>query len=220
MAGTAQQAPACDTMRVAEFALCLLTLPLWGGLTLLLALLVRACDGAPALFRQPRAGLYGKPFDIIKLRTMRPGDAPDHQRLTRLGRLLRRTSLDELPQLWLVLNGTMALVGPRPLHLRYLPRYTPEQARRHEVRPGITGWAQVRGRNARSWDERFRLDVWYVDNRTFWLDLRILLLTLKTVCGGRGVMAASDTTMEEFGGRPTAHADTPAPRCGRAPDVR
>ena len=183
-----------------EVALCVITLPLWGGLVLLLAVWVWLVDGAPAFFHHERAGLYGRPFDLVKLRTMRPGVASDAVRLTRLGRLLRQTSLDELPQLWLVISGKMALVGPRPLPLRYVPRYTPDQTRRHTVRPGITGWAQVNGRNALSWEERFRLDVWYVENRSFGLDVRILALTVKQVFSGRGVSAAGEATMPEFEG--------------------
>lgn len=189
-----------DPMRAVELALCLLTLPLWGGLTLLLAALVRIVDGAPAFFRHDRAGLDGAPFILVKLRTMRPGSGSDAQRLTRLGRLLRRTSLDELPQLWLVITGTMALVGPRPLPTRYLPRYTPEQMRRHTRRPGLTGWAQVNGRNAHSWEERFQLDVWYVDHRSFWLDLRILALTVRRVLAASGIAADGEATMTEFSG--------------------
>jgi len=187
-------------MRAVELALCLLTLPLWGGLTLLLAALVRAVDGAPAFFRQERAGLHGVRFTLLKLRTMRPGPGSDAERLTRLGRLLRRTSLDELPQLWHVIGGTMALVGPRPLPARYLPRYTAEQMRRHARRPGLTGWAQVNGRNAHAWEERLRLDVWYVDHRSLALDLRILARTVGRVLAGSGIAAEGEATMTEFEG--------------------
>lgn len=158
------------------------------------------------LFHQTRTGLRGKPFVIYKLKTMRdpqPGEDPlatDSIRITRLGRLLRATSLDELPTLWNVLKGDMRLVGPRPLLPEYLPLYTPEQMRRHEVKPGITGWAQVNGRNAISWEEKFRLDVWYVDNRSLWLDLRILWTTVWHVLARRGVSSAGHATMPPFTG--------------------
>ena len=152
-----------------------------------LSMLVRITHGPPILFRQTRPGLHGRPFQLIKFRTMRSAfDAqgrplPDAERLTRLGRWLRATSLDELPELWNVLRGDMSLVGPRPLLMEYLPLYSAEQARRHEVRPGITGWAQVNGRNSLSWEEKFELDVWYVDNWTLWVDFKILAVTLKKV---------------------------------------
>lgn len=158
------------------------------------------------LFPQLRIGLQGKPFTLYKLKTMRdlrPGESAldtDAVRLTRLGRFLRATSLDELPSLWNVLRGDMALVGPRPLLPEYLPLYTPEQARRHSVKPGITGWAQVNGRNAISWEEKFRLDVWYVDNRSLWLDLRIIGMTIWQVLTRRGISAAGHATMPPFTG--------------------
>ena len=170
------------------------------------ALAVRVRLGAPALFRQVRPGLRGRPFVLYKFRTMRDAvDAngeplPDADRLTRLGWFLRRTSLDELPELWNVLRGDMSLVGPRPLLIEYLPLYTPEQARRHGVRPGITGWAQVNGRNALSWDQRLALDVWYVDNRSLRLDLRILLLTVWQVFARVGINQEGQATMERFRG--------------------
>jgi lipopolysaccharide/colanic/teichoic acid biosynthesis glycosyltransferase len=170
------------------------------------ALAVRVGIGSPVLFRQVRPGLHGRPFRMLKFRTMRDAaDAsgqplPDAERLTRLGRFLRSTSLDELPELWNVLRGEMSLVGPRPLLMEYLPLYSPEQARRHEVRPGITGWAQVNGRNAIGWDERFRLDVWYVDHRSLRLDLRILLMTLKKVFAREGISQEGQATMERFAG--------------------
>ena len=160
----------------------------------------------PILFRQTRIGLNGRPFTLYKFKTMRdprPGEdrlANDAVRLTRFGRFLRTTSLDELPSLWNVLRGDMRLVGPRPLLPEYLPLYTPEQLRRHEVKPGITGWAQVNGRNAISWAEKFRLDVWYVDNRSFWLDLKILWLTVWQVLARRGISAAGYATMPPFTG--------------------
>lgn len=158
------------------------------------------------LFRQVRIGLHGQPFVLYKLKTMRdpcPGEDPmatDAIRLTGFGRLLRATSLDELPTLWNVIRGDMRLVGPRPLLPEYLPLYTRDQMRRHEVKPGITGWAQVNGRNAIGWDERLRLDVWYVDNRSFWLDLKILWLTVWQVCSLKGVSAKGHATMPPFTG--------------------
>ncbi len=166
--------------------------------------MVLAAQGRPVLFRQPRAGLKGRPFSILKFASMRdtrgPDGAllPDAQRLTRVGRFLRWTSLDELPELLNVLRGDMSLVGPRPLLLAYLPRYSPAQARRHEVRPGITGWAQVNGRNAVSWEEKFTLDVWYVDHVSFGLDLRILARTAWAVLRAQGVRAEGHATMPEF----------------------
>jgi lipopolysaccharide/colanic/teichoic acid biosynthesis glycosyltransferase len=171
-----------------------------------LAFLVINYLGTPLLFRQQRPGLHGRPFTMYKFRTMRDAaDAhgqplPDHQRLTPLGRFLRSSSLDELPELFNVLRGDMSLVGPRPLLMEYLDLYTPEQARRHEVRPGITGWAQVNGRNAISWEEKFRLDVWYVDNRSFALDLKILWMTVRKVFKREGISAAGEATMPRFEG--------------------
>ena len=171
-----------------------------------LALAVRLRLGHPVLFRQSRPGLGGRPFTLYKFRTMRDAvDAagnplPDALRLTRFGRFLRSTSLDELPELWNVLKGDMSLVGPRPLLIEYLPLYTPEQARRHEVRPGITGWAQVNGRNALSWEEKFKLDVWYVDNHTLWLDLKILLRTVLKVFLREGINQEGQVTAERFRG--------------------
>ena len=177
--------------------------PLWAPLAALVALAVRIADGSPVVFRQERAGLGGRPFTMMKFRTMRRGEGSDADRTTRLGRLLRSTSLDELPQLLHVLSGKMALVGPRPLPTAYLPRYSPEQARRHEVRPGITGWAQVNGRNAISWDEKFRLDVWYVDNRSLLLDAKILFLTVWRTVRREGINSSATETMEEFKGKET-----------------
>ena len=177
-------------------------------LLLLVALLVARNLGRPVLFKQVRPGLHGKPFTILKFRTMRDatdqhGNAlPDSERLTPFGRRLRSTSLDELPELINVLRGDMSLVGPRPLIMAYLDRYTERQARRNEVRPGITGWAQVNGRNAVGWDERFEMDVWYVDNHTLWLDLKILWLTVLTVLKRDGVSADGHATMPEFMGDP------------------
>jgi sugar transferase EpsL len=165
-----------------------------------LALLVRLTLGRPVLFRQRRPGRDGVPFELVKLRTMTDGPGPDAVRLTRVGRFLRSLSLDELPELWNVLRGEMSLVGPRPLLLHYLDRYTPEQARRHSVKPGITGWAQVNGRNAVSWEERFALDLWYVDHWSLGLDLRIMARTVWTIATRRGVNASGAATMPEFGG--------------------
>ena len=167
---------------------------------------VRLSLGSPVLFTQQRPGRGGRPFRMYKFRTMRDAaDAqgnplPDAERLTRLGRVLRATSLDELPELFNVLRGEMSLVGPRPLLVDYLPLYTAEQARRHEVRPGITGWAQVNGRNALSWEDRFRLDVWYVDHASLWLDLRILALTVRKVIAREGISQQGSATMERFRG--------------------
>ena len=186
--------------RFLDMALVLATLPLWGSLALLVGLVLLLADGRPVLFRQMRAGLKGRPFAILKFRTMRPGPGTDMERLTRLGRFLRRSSLDELPQLVNILKGDMSLVGPRPLPVAYVARYAPEQARRLDVRPGLTGWAQVNGRNALSWEEKFAYDTWYVDHQSLALDLRILFLTFATLVGGRGVNASSAETMEEFKG--------------------
>ena len=165
--------------------------------------------GAPVLFRQTRPGRAGKAFVLLKFRTMKQGSAgtraciADGDRLTPLGSLLRRTSLDELPELINVLKGEMSLVGPRPLLLEYLPLYNPEQARRHEMRPGITGWAQVNGRNGIGWEEKFELDVWYVDNRSFMLDLRILWMTVVGVISAKGISHPGHATMERFRGTKT-----------------
>lgn len=173
---------------------------------LVVAIAVRASMGSPVLFRHRRVGRGGKPFILLKFRTMRDGreGETDADRLTVLGRWLRALSLDELPQLWNVLAGDMSLVGPRPLLLQYLGRYSPEQARRHHVLPGITGLAQVEGRNAIAWEEKFRLDVWYVDHQSLALDLAILWRTIVTVLRGRGVSAEGHATMPEFMGTPSA----------------
>jgi lipopolysaccharide/colanic/teichoic acid biosynthesis glycosyltransferase len=185
-----------------SFAALLLLAP---GL-LLMAVLLRVNIGTPIFFSQIRPGRYGEPFNMIKFRTMtdeRNSEGallPDSVRLTPFGLFLRSTSLDELPELWNVLRGDISLVGPRPLLVEYLPLYSPEQARRHEVRPGITGWAQVNGRNALSWEEKFRLDVWYVDNQSFWLDIKILFLTVKKVLARDGISAAGEATMPRFTG--------------------
>ena len=185
----------------ASIALLLLAIPL-----LLLVWQVRRKLGSPVFFRQVRPGMDGQPFEMVKFRTMNDARGedgellPDVVRLTPFGRFLRATSLDELPELWNVIKGDMSLVGPRPLLVEYLPLYSPEQARRHEVRPGITGWAQVNGRNALSWDEKFKLDVWYVDNRSLWLDIKILWLTVKKVLVRDGISAAGEATMSKFTG--------------------
>jgi len=175
----------------------------------IVVVMIRRRMGAPVLFGQIRPGRHRKPFQMVKFRTMRDAiDAngnplPDSERLTRFGRFLRSSSLDELPELWNVLKGDMSLVGPRPLLMEYLPLYSPEQARRHEVRPGVTGWAQINGRNAISWEEKFELDVWYVDNRNLWLDLKIILLTIRKVLKRDGISAAGEATMSKFtGNRP------------------
>ncbi len=164
------------------------------------AALVRAQMGSPVLFAQQRPGIRGEPFTVYKVRSMRDGDGPDEERLTSLGKFLRASSLDELPQLWNVLRGDMSLVGPRPLLMRYLPRYSAEQARRHEVPPGITGWAQVNGRNALSWDEKFALDVWYVDHWSLALDVEILVRTALKVVVRDGIAREGHATMPEFMG--------------------
>ena len=185
----------------ATLALLLLGLPL-----LVLAWQVRRKLGSPVLFRQVRPGLRGQPFEMVKFRTITDARGPDGQllpdaeRLTAFGRFLRSSSLDELPELWNVLKGEMSLVGPRPLLMEYLPLYSREQARRHEVRPGITGWAQVNGRNALSWDDKFKLDVWYVDHRSLWLDIKILWLTVRKVVVREGISAAGEATMPRFTG--------------------
>ncbi|MFQ1702705.1 sugar transferase [Loktanella agnita] len=183
-----------------------------GGLFLLspvllwLAILIRRRMGSPVIFRQIRPGKNGAPFEMVKFRTMRNAIGPDGEllsdaaRLTPFGQKLRASSLDELPELWNVLKGDMSLVGPRPLLMEYLPLYNPAQAHRHDVRPGVTGWAQVNGRNAISWDEKFALDVWYVENQTAWLDLKIICSTLRKVLAKDGINAQRDTTMPKFTG--------------------
>jgi lipopolysaccharide/colanic/teichoic acid biosynthesis glycosyltransferase len=186
---------------LALFGVLALALPL-----LVLIWLVRRKLGSPVFFRQVRSGLYGKPFRMVKFRTMTDARGPDGQllpdaeRLTPFGRWLRATSLDELPELWNVLRGEMSLVGPRPLLMEYLPLYSTEQARRHEVRPGITGWAQVNGRNAISWADKFALDVWYVDHHSLWLDVQILWRTMRKVLVRDGISAAGEATMPRFEG--------------------
>jgi sugar transferase EpsL len=193
--------------RAFDLLVAVMALLLLSPLFAVVALSVRLTMGSPILFRQVRPGLNGKPFTVLKFRTMGPepdrGEASDAERLTPLGKALRRTSLDELPELINVLRGEMNLVGPRPLLMDYLPLYNPEQARRHEVRPGITGWAQVNGRNAITWEEKFRLDVWYVDHRSALLDLRILWMTVANVIGAKGISHPGHATMERFRGTNT-----------------
>lgn len=204
--------------RALDGLLVVATAPLWIPLLGALMVLVRLRLGRPVLFLQQRPGLDGKPFMLVKLRTMTDArDAsgallPDADRLTRFGRWLRATSLDELPELWNVLKGDMSLVGPRPLLMEYLPLYTSEQVRRHAVRPGITGLAQISGRNAITWDEKFRLDTWYVDHHTLTLDLKILMLTLLRVLQRHGISAAGDATMPKFAGAGAAPAPSSTPR--------
>ncbi|ASC55895.1 sugar transferase [Vibrio vulnificus] len=192
--------------RLFDFLVSLTALILLSPIIALVAWKIRRNLGSPVLFRQTRPGLNGKPFEMVKFRTMKDAvDAqgnplPDSERMTPFGDKLRNSSLDELPELWNVLKGEMSLVGPRPLLMQYLPLYSQEQARRHEVRPGVTGWAQINGRNAISWEEKFKLDVWYVDNRSFWLDFKILLLTVKKVLIKEGISAQGEATMPPFKG--------------------
>ena len=191
--------------RILDVVVALPAMVLLLPLMALIAILIIVVDGRPVLFRQLRPGLGGRPFVLHKFRTMRDNGAEtspatDAARLTRLGSLLRRTSLDELPSLFDVLRGDMSLVGPRPLLMQYLDRYTPEQARRHDVPPGLTGWAQVNGRNAITWREKLALDVWYVDNRSLRLDARVLALTVGKVLSGEGISQPGQATAEEFMG--------------------
>ena len=192
--------------RMFDLVLSVSALFLLSPVLLVLAWQCRLKLGSPVIFRQTRPGLRGQPFAMVKFRTMSDARGPDGklladvERMTAFGNFLRSTSLDELPELWNVLKGDMSLVGPRPLLMEYLPLYSPEQARRHDVRPGVTGWAQINGRNALSWDEKFRLDVWYVDHQSLWLDLKILLLTVKKVFVREGISAAGEATMPRFTG--------------------
>ena len=192
--------------RAFDLVLAVVSLLIFAVPLVVLAILIRRKLGSPVLFRQVRPGLGGRSFEMVKFRTMtdeRGADGallPDARRLTQFGRFLRASSLDELPEIWNVLKGDMSFVGPRPLLVEYLPLYSAHEARRHEVRPGITGWAQVNGRNALSWQEKFKLDVWYVDNRSMWLDLRILWMTLRKVVVREGISAAGEATMPRFTG--------------------
>lgn len=187
-------------MKILDIVLVVLTAPLWLPVMAVTALVVWLVLGKPVFFRQERAGRNGRPFRILKFRSMRDGGGTDAERLTRFGRFLRASSLDEIPELVNVLRGEMSLVGPRPLPVRYLPRYSPEQNRRHEVLPGITGWAQVHGRNALDWETKFRYDIEYVDSRSVLLDLKILFLTVFQVFAARGISATGEATMSEFTG--------------------
>ena len=186
--------------RVFDFLIAVLTFPLWAAAVAVVAAVILIVDGRPVFFRQLRAGRGGRPFTMYKFRTMREGEGSDAERLTGLGAFLRKVSLDELPQLWNVIKGDMSFVGPRPLPVRYLPRYSAFQARRHEVRPGITGWAQVNGRNSISWEEKFRYDVEYVDSRSFLMDLRIIVMTVSRVLRPSGISHEGEATMTEFTG--------------------
>jgi sugar transferase EpsL len=199
--------------RLLDLVLTVPALIILSPLLIVLGFLVRLKLGSPVLFRQMRPGLNEKPFVMLKFRTM--SDArdehgellPDAQRLTRFGVFLRKSSIDELPEIINVLKGDMSLVGPRPLLMQYLDRYTPEQARRHEVKPGITGWAQINGRNALTWEEKFKLDVWYVDNWGIWLDIKIIIITLWKVLKREGINHPGMTTMSEFKGESTIGRD-------------
>lgn len=192
--------------RTFDFAVALIIVTLVSPLILATVIVVAGSMGFPVLFRQLRPGLHGRPFEVLKFRTMAEAvgtdgqPLPDEVRLTKLGAFLRRFSLDELPQLFNVIKGDMSLVGPRPLLMEYLPLYNAEQMRRHEVRPGITGWTQVNGRNALSWEDKFALDVWYVDHQSFWLDLKILTMTAGRVFSGSGVSKEGFATTEKFRG--------------------
>jgi lipopolysaccharide/colanic/teichoic acid biosynthesis glycosyltransferase len=190
--------------RLFDIIVAIIAIAIMSPLILCIAVVIRLALGKPVLFTQVRPGRWGKPFTVIKFRTMRDacdikGHAlPDAQRMTGFGRFLRSSSLDELPELWNVLRGEMSLVGPRPLLMEYLPLYSSQQARRHDVRPGMTGWAQINGRNAISWSEKFNLDVWYVDNESFLLDLKILVLTIVRVFRRDGITATDNVTTPKF----------------------
>lgn len=200
--------------RLFDLTLSVATLIALSPIFFVVALGVRIFLGQPILFRQVRPGKAGEPFEMLKFRSMKDGVdkhgelLPDAERLTRFGQFLRTTSLDELPGLWNVIKGDMSLVGPRPLLLEYLPLYSAEQSRRHEVKPGITGWAQVNGRNALNWEEKFSLDVWYVDNQSLWLDVRILFLTVKKVAAREGVSGNGEVTMSKFTGSQLLRSNT------------
>ena len=197
--------------RLLDIIISLSALVLLAPLYVVISCKVKKNLGSPILFKQTRPGLHAQPFDMIKFRTMKDATdtsgnlLPDSMRMTAFGKMLRSSSLDELPELWNVLKGDMSLVGPRPLLMEYVPLYNKEQTRRHEMRPGITGWAQINGRNAISWEEKFQLDVWYVDNHSIWLDLKILLLTLKKVFIKEGISADGEVTMTKFTGTDKNH---------------
>ncbi|HBC3451408.1 TPA: sugar transferase [Vibrio parahaemolyticus] len=194
------------TKRSFDMVIALMVLVLLVPVIIILAIIIRKKLGSPILFRQTRPGLNGKPFEMVKFRTMKDAvdqqgnPLPDSERMTPFGDKLRNSSLDELPELWNVLKGEMSLVGPRPLLMQYLPLYSKEQSRRHDVRPGVTGWAQINGRNAISWEEKFALDVWYVDNKTLWLDIKILFMTVRKVFVKEGISADGHVTIEPFKG--------------------
>jgi len=195
-----------DLKRIIDISFSLFAIALLSPIVLLLAVLIAVKMGRPIIFTQTRPGLKNKMFEMVKFRTMKDAyddqgkPLPDNMRMTRFGSFLRSSSLDELPGLWCVLKGDMSLVGPRPLLVEYLPLYSKEQARRQDVRPGITGWAQVNGRNAISWDDKFKLDVWYVENQSLWLDIKILFLTVKKVFVREGISAEGEVTMSRFTG--------------------
>ncbi len=195
-----------DLKRPADIVLAAAGLIILSPLIVFLSLLVLWHCGAPVFFRQNRPGLHGAPFRLVKFRSMTNAKNPDGtlksdaERMTRFGRFLRETSLDELPELWNVLRGDMSLIGPRPLLVEYLPLYTPRQTKRHDVRPGLTGWAQINGRNAISWEKKFELDVWYTENLTFWLDCRILVKTVLAIIRREGISALGEATMPVFKG--------------------
>lgn len=192
--------------RLFDFILSLVAIVLLFPILVLIAWMIRKNLGSPVLFRQTRPGLDGFPFEMVKFRTMKDAvdgngnPLPDSERMTPFGNKLRNSSLDELPELWNVLKGDMSLVGPRPLLMQYLPLYNEEQARRHDSRPGVTGWAQINGRNAISWEEKFALDVWYIDNRSLWLDIKIIFLTARKVLVKEGITAEGHVTTEPFQG--------------------
>lgn len=192
--------------RTLDFIVSFFALILLSPVLIVVSIIIVLTMGRPILFRQERPGLGGRPFTMIKFRTMRDAcdkygkPLPDDKRLTKIGKILRSTSLDELPELWNVLKGEMSIVGPRPLLMEYLNLYTNEQARRHDVRPGITGWAQVNGRNAISWEDKFEMDVWYVDHHSLWLDLKILMLTVRKVIARDGISSSDHVTVEKYRG--------------------
>ncbi|WP_151984765.1 sugar transferase [Acinetobacter radioresistens] len=197
--------------RLLDIIIASIALTLLSPLYFYVAYKVKKNLGSPVLFRQVRPGLHGRPFEMIKFRTMKDAiDAngqplPDSERLTPFGRMLRSSSLDEMPELWNVIKGDMSIVGPRPLLMEYLPLYNEEQAKRHQVRPGMTGYAQVNGRNAISWDEKFKLDTWYVENKSIWLDFKIMLKTVKKVLAKDDISAEGEATMSKFTGNSVGH---------------
>lgn len=197
--------------RLLDIIIAFLALILLSPLYFYVAYKVKKNLGSPVLFRQVRPGLHGRPFEMIKFRTMKDAidvngqPLPDSERLTSFGRMLRSSSLDEMPELWNVIKGDMSIVGPRPLLMEYLPLYNEEQAKRHQVRPGMTGYAQVNGRNAISWDEKFKLDTWYVENQSIWLDFKIMLKTVKKVLAKDDISAEGEATMSKFTGNSVGH---------------